>query len=164
MLPRAVRRLSGCSYVGSRLYFMTSLTCGRREFFRDPAIVTLCNAQFLKAATRAEFEIPAYCYMPDHVHLLAQGVSGDSNFFAFVRLAKQLSGYHVKRQHGVDLWARGYHDRIVRHDEDQRRYVRYIRDNPVRARLVQDPADYPFLYVSATWPDLQVNSTSWPDL
>jgi putative transposase len=160
MLPRAVRRLNGCSYVGPRFYFMTSLTRTRRKYFRDPLLTALCRAQFVKAAALTHFEIPAYCYMPDHVHLLVRGMNTDANLLDFARLAKQLSGYYVKRRHGIDLWGHGYHDRIVRHDEDTRRYVRYIRDNPVRAGLVENPADYPFLYVSAMWPDLAVGDSS----
>jgi putative transposase len=147
MLPRAVRRLDNCSYLGPRLYFFTSLTRQRARFFVDAAIVDLCRAQFLRAAGRTHFEISACCYMPDHVHLLVEGLRADADFLQFAKLAKQLAGYHVKQQHRIELWARGYHDRVVREDEDRRRYVRYIRDNPVKGRLVANPEDYPFLYI-----------------
>jgi putative transposase len=97
----------------------------------------------------------AACFMPDHLHLLVEGTAGSANLREFVRRAKQLSAYHAIRRCHVEVWGRGYYDRILRHDEDLRRYLRYIRDNPVRAGLVQDAADYPYLWLDTTsWPDL----------
>ncbi len=92
--------------------------------------------------------------MPDHLHLLVQGTTAEADLRRFAKLAKQLSGYYVKRQHEIRLWGRGYYDRILREDEDPRRYLRYIRENPVKARLVTDPADYPFLFLATSWRDL----------
>ena len=155
MLPRALRRLPKESYAGTRTYFLTFLTKGRAPFFVDEAVVTLCDAQFQRAASQTHFSVLAYCYMPDHLHFLTYGKTNDADLLAFVKLARQLSGYHVKRQHRIELWARKYHDRIVREDEDPRQYALYIWNNPVVAKLVDDPADYPFLYIDPTcWPSL----------
>ncbi len=154
MRPRAIRRLPGCTYVGARLYFLTILTNKRTRVLVDAPIVETCNAQILRAASRTRFDLSASCYMPDHLHLLAQGTTAEADFRAFAKLAKQLSGFYVKQQHGNRLWGRGYYDRILREDEDPRRYVRYIRDNPVKARLVADPGDYPFLFLATSWRDL----------
>ena len=71
--------------------------------------------------------------MPDHAHLLVRGLAADSYLPSFMKRAKQLSSFHVKRLTGRRLWAPGYYDRIVRHDEDPRRFVRYILINPVRS-------------------------------
>jgi putative transposase len=136
------------------LYFLTILTNSRATFFVNAAVVNCCAAQILRAATRARFEVLATCYMPDHVHLLVRGTTAGADLRVFVKLAKQLSGYYVKQQHEIRLWGRGYYDRILREDEDPRRYVRYIRQNPVKARLVTDPTDYPFLFLATSWRDL----------
>jgi putative transposase len=156
MPPRALRRLPGCSYVGPRWYFLTILTNSRARFFVDPAVVDSCSAQILRAAAQTRFEISAACYMPDHLHLLVRGTTAEADLLRFVKLAKQLSGFYVKQRYQIRLWGKGYHDRILREDEDLRRYVRYICDNPVKARLVSDPADYPFLFLATSWRDLQV--------
>jgi putative transposase len=154
MLPRAVRRLPGCTYVGARLYFVTVLTKSRRRFFVDSEVVACCDAEIRRAATKTRFEIIAACYMPDHLHLLVEGRSTGADFRQFRRLAKQLSAYYVKRRLGLRLWRRGYYDRVVRQDEDPLRYVRYIRANPVRAGLVRCADDYPFLFIAPSWRDL----------
>jgi len=42
------------------------------------------------------------------------------------------------------LWQHGYYERILRRDEASVLVCHYILNNPVRAGLVADPADYPF--------------------
>ena len=86
--------------------------------------------------------------MPDHLHLIVSGLTNGSDFLKFMKLAKQLSGYHVKRQFAFSLWEDGYHDRIIREDEDLLGYLRYVALNPVCAKLVAHPADYPFLWIA----------------
>ncbi len=156
MPPRSVRRLPGCSYVGARLYFLTSLTNARARFFVDAPVVECCRTQILRAAVKSRFEISAACYMPDHLHLLVQGTTAEADRRAFVKLAKQLSSYYFKKQSGIPLWGRGYFDRILREDEDPRRYLRYIRENPVKARLIDDPRRLPVPVprLAPSWRDL----------
>lgn len=129
------------------MYFVTSLTKQRRRHFLSADLVETCHAQILRATALRDFEILVYCYMPDHLHLLVRGAGAGARLSPFMKLAKQLSAYHVKRVHGVKLWAKGYYDRIVRENEDPQRYVAYIRNNPVKARLAASAADYPFLWI-----------------
>ena len=114
----------------------------------DAALVECCSAQILRACEREKFEVCASCYMPDHWHALVRGTTTDCEFLRFIKLAKQLSAYHVKQAFRIELWAAGFHDRVVREDEDIMRYVRYIWNNPVVARLVSDPRAYPHLHLA----------------
>ncbi len=47
------------------------------------------------------------------------------------------------------VWIREYWDRYIRDEPHYANSVRYIEDNPVKARLVLEPADWPFS--SAAW-------------
>lgn len=85
----------------------------------------------------------AYCFMPDHLHLLVQG-SDRSNLIDFMKRFKQLSGFGYKTEAGKQLWQKSYHDHIVRRDEDLEAVAQYIFENPCRAGLVDDLALYPF--------------------
>lgn len=154
MHPRRLRRLPGCSYLGPRLYFVTILTKARQRVFVDGALVTACLEQILRAATRTRFAVRAYSFMPDHLHLLVEGTTGGADFRQFMKRAKQLSGYHGKRITGHTVWAAGYYDRIVRHDEDPRRFTQYILLNPVRARLVDAVGKHPNTWADTGTPDL----------
>src|SRR5262245_41578753 len=91
-----------------------------------------------------QFGLPAYCLMPDHVHILALGEALDSDLEAFVARMKQKTGFDFKQAHRASLWQDGYFDRILRNDEQTIVVARYILDNPVRAGLAAIFDTYPY--------------------
>jgi putative transposase len=99
---------------------------------------------FRNAHPVARFAFLAYCFMPDHVHLLLEGTQPDADLIPFVKDAKQRSGHWYSATKGGRLWQQGYFEHVLREDEDSLRVVRYILANPVRARLVGSMEDYPF--------------------
>ena len=86
--------------------------------------------------------------MPDHVHLIAEGARPHSDMRRFVKIAKQMSSFYLRDCGYRPLWQEGYHDRIVRQSEDLSRYIKYIRDNPVRAGLPAERSREPFLWIT----------------
>ena len=82
--------------------------------------------------------------MPDHVHLLVEGLSDRSHAVTFIDRAKQYSGYHFKQAFGTRLWQRYGFEHTLRDDEIALSVARYILDNRIRARLIQRVQDYPF--------------------
>ena len=88
----------------------------------------------------------AYCFMPDHLHLLVEGQSEDADLVAFAKDLKQRVAYHYYLS-GADerpVWQKGYYERIVRDDEATLTVARYILANPVRKGMVKEPKDHPF--------------------
>jgi putative transposase len=75
--------------------------------------------------------------MPDHLHLIA-GFPRQENMSTAVRDWKRLTA----RRAGIE-WQRNYFDHRVRPDEGLQQKTDYIRNNPVRAGLVQQPDDWP---------------------
>jgi putative transposase len=87
--------------------------------------------------------------MPDHLHLLLEGSSGASDFRRCIKDVKQRTSYSAIRLGIGRLWQQGFHDRILRQNEDVRRYIDYIAQNPIRAGLVVDcTANYPYVSVA----------------
>jgi putative transposase len=105
---------------------------------------------FLRTAEDERFEVLAYCFMPDHLHLLVEGASNTSDLQTFVKAARQYSGRAHANVHGAALWQEGYHERVLRHDQDARTVARYILENPVRAGIVRAATEYPYMG-SAVW-------------
>ena len=68
--------------------------------------------------------------MPDHLHLLVEAGDKTSSLVAFVKAAKQMSGYHAKAVLGGRLWQTGYFERVMRSDQDTKAMARYIIQNP----------------------------------
>jgi putative transposase len=104
----------------------------------------MCVQALQSAAAKHNMRVYAYCFMPDHLHLLVQG--GPSSFTPdFVHDFKGKSGLSFKRSSGRDLWQKSYHDRVLRTYEGLLDVARYIAWNPVRGGLVEQPRDYPHL-------------------
>jgi putative transposase len=112
--------------------------------FTAPDVVALAQEQILTSALRRGFAILAYVFMPDHMHLLAEGTREDSSMTSFCDLAKQKSAYEHSRKYQTRLWQPSYHDRVLRNEDATWDVIRYIVNNPVRANLVVDYRDYPY--------------------
>jgi len=132
-------------YLGLHRYSLTFCTNHRALFFTDKGRVDLVLEQILRSATENEFAIVAYCFMPDHLHLLVEGLSDRSNGLLFIDRAKQYSGYYFKKAFRTKLWQRYGFEHTLRNDEATLSVARYILENPLRAGLVERVQDYPFL-------------------
>ena len=137
-------KLARTEYVGKRTYFLTLNTHFRREIFREPAACRLVIEQFLRASRKHGFVAIAYTVMRDHFHALIEGTRDDSDFIKWIDLFKQLSAYYEKQRSGCQLWQEGYWDYIVLDDDATLEIASYIVWNPVEAKLVEAPEDYPF--------------------
>ncbi|MCA1649636.1 MAG: transposase [Acidobacteria bacterium] len=105
----------------------------------------MVKEQFLRAADEQAMQITAYCFMPDHVHLVAEATGESTNLKQFIARAKQFSGYHFARASGQRLWQRYGYERVLRDDEATKSVVKYALENPVRAGLVESVQEYPFV-------------------
>ena len=132
-------------YVGLYRYFLTFCCHARRPVFTSQPAVGLVLSQILRAGDDERFAVAAYCFMPDHVHLLVEALSDSSDARRFIARAKQLAGFHYAAAHRRKLWQRYSFEHVLRDDEDTRRVARYILENPVRGGLVRCPKDYPFV-------------------
>jgi len=99
--------------------------------------------QMLRACEKHGFEIIAYTLMPDHVHVLLEGMREDSDFICWLDLWRQLSGFWEKRRSGDQLWQEGYWDYTLRDRDAIPGIASYIVWNPVVAGLVSSPELYP---------------------
>ena len=143
MKLRQSPRLKDFHYTGPFTYQLTFVTQGRLPIFTTERAVQPCLHALKEACQRHGFDTLAFCFMPDHLHVLLAGQDG-SSLQDFVRYFKQISGYHFKREHGAGLWQISYYDHVVRRNEAVEQIAAYIWDNPVRAGLVESRLDYAF--------------------
>jgi len=125
--------------------FLTFCPNRKEPFFAEPAKVELVQAQFLRAGSEVQFALTAYCFMPDHMHLIATGLAEDADVKKFIVRAKQYSGFYFKREFGISVWQRYGFDRVIRDDMELACTIGYIVANPVGAGLVSDPLLYAYL-------------------
>ena len=144
MLTSKPDHLRGFDYRGFHRYFLTFCTFERQRRFTTVDAVDLVMLQIQRAAGEERFAVIAYCFMPDHVHLLVEAQADDSDARRFIKSAKQYAGFYFRQRFGQQLWQRYGFERTLRDDEATLSVARYIFENPVRARLVRNPEDYPF--------------------
>lgn len=137
-------RLASFEYFGSYAYFVTCATEHRNQHFKDKAIVDSLLPILRETSERFGFSIYAYCFMPDHLHLLVVG-KDDSPLHGFMKLFKQQSSFVFRKVYGASLWQKSYYDHILRNEEALSDVALYIFNNPVRKGLVASYQDYPFL-------------------
>ena len=154
-------RLEGFSYVGLRQYFLTICTHERLRHFTSETLVRDVYAQFLRTGRENGIAILAYCFMPDHVHLLVEAARDDADLEAFVATAKQRAAYIARQWIRGRLWQPGYFDRILREEDDVFAVARYVLNNPVRAGLVDAPEEYPFLGSEVLTTNDLIGSCAW---
>ena len=155
------RRLIGFGYVGCYEYFLTICTFERQKHFTSEGLVCDIRLIFLRTANELRFAIPAYCFMPDHIHILAEGKAKSSDLCMFMTIAKQRSAYVARRWIRGRLWQAGYFDRVLRENDSTFAVARYIVQNPVRAGMVRSPVEYPFCGSSIWSKEELVESTMW---
>jgi putative transposase len=136
-------RLDLAVYREAYVCSLTLATDNRRRAFLSAAWVTFCLNVLRSVGAKHKMSVLAYCFMPDHVHLLVQN-TGRSSIVSFVKEFKQLTGFYYKKRTGVHLWQKSYYDHFLRRDEDVVVVARYIFGNPVRAGLVVEASQYPF--------------------
>ena len=87
----------------------------------------------------------AWVLMPDHGHWLVQVGDGDHLASIMNRIKSATArAYNEQRGRTGALWARAYHEHLLRGDDDVKGAARYLVANPVRAGLVKRVGDYPF--------------------
>lgn len=131
--------------MGPARYFLTFCTLHRRRSFEHAGTADSARLQILRTASDESFAVLAYCLMPDHAHLLIEGLTDQADMLRFVKLAKQRSGALHATENGGRLWQKGYYERVLREEDDLQAIARYILAHPVRAGLVTTPLDYPYL-------------------
>jgi len=149
-MPDYPHHLATFDYVGLYRYFLTFCTFERNRLFVAADAIGIVHEQILRAAAIETFALHAYCYMPDHLHLLVESQRDDCNLKRFVARAKQYSGFYFRRANRQRLWQRYGYERVLRTEEQTIVVARYVVENPVRAGLVVSPLDYPF-WGSSTW-------------
>ena len=148
MVPhkRNLPRLEPSRYQGHAVVFWTHTLEERARCWLTPAFHAAFRQLMLHTASRHGVWCPAYCLMPDHLHLLWMGLRRESNqLHAATFLRTELEpALGPDRQ-----WQHQAHDHVLRQEERERNAFAascfYILENPVRAQLTATARDWPFI-------------------
>jgi putative transposase len=100
--------------------------------------------------SKAGWVVHAYCLMPNHYHLLVE-IDAPTLSMGFQRLNGVYAQTFNRRNHLVGHLFQGrFHSTRVESDAHLLELARYLPLNPVRARLCDEPADWPWSSYRAT--------------
>lgn len=111
---------------------------------RDPRIGSMVENALLYFDGQRYRQI-AWVVMPNHVHTLIETFEG----YPLFDVIQSWKSYTAKQANQIlgrtgQFWYRSYFDRYIRNEQHFWAVVNYIHQNPVKAGLVNDPADWPF--------------------
>jgi len=136
---------------GSHVYFVTASTWRHRSLFQTERVAELFVDTIFRYRREQKFLVHEFVVMPDHFHLLLTPLR-----ITVERALQFIKGgfsYRVKKELGlnIEVWERGYLDHRIRDTGDYERHVEYIRQNPVRARIVGGAEEYPYSSAHKGW-------------
>lgn len=131
-------------HVPGAFYHVTLRGNHRQNIFFCPADRTRLDELTAEVLERYIARLHAYCWMTNHLHMLIQ--VGDE---PLGRLILQIAGRYARTvQRNLHttghLFEKRYHAVLVDADEYLLELLRYTHLNPVRARIVDHPGDYPW--------------------
>jgi putative transposase len=141
---RKPNRLPPPSYHGERFYFLTLCTYERKKIFWNPQLVLLILDLLREKCSAHSFGVYAYCFMPDHLHLVLAGKEDSSSLPRVIRAFKGAAAAEARALGVSRLWQKGFYDHVIRAGEAVDRVAWYVFANPVRAGLVKQIGEWPF--------------------
>jgi putative transposase len=125
---------------GAGTYFVTSVTSQRRQLFQVAANAELFLETLQAYRHQGHYKLHALVVMPDHIHLLLTPLG--ETVERVMGLTK--GGFYHRLASKGTAWQRGFSDHRIRDAEDFLTRRAYIRQNPVRARLVELPGSHSY--------------------
>jgi putative transposase len=108
-------------------------------------IATKNRAYTLKPLPKGAFSVFSYCFMPNHFHILLQQNTDLSIAVLIGKVCTSYSKYFNKKYGRVGTLFQDQFKAVrVSSNRQLQTVAAYIYENPVRAKIVQNPADYPY--------------------
>jgi REP element-mobilizing transposase RayT len=126
------------------VFHITSRGVARATIFRDSGDYVALRAQLRDVIRRFGWNVYAYCFMPNHYHLIV--ATDREHLSAGMHRLNGLYAQRFNRRH--DRVGHVFQNRfaayVIESDEHLFNAIRYLGENPVRAGLCEQRADWPW--------------------
>lgn len=119
-----------------------------QAFMKDHRVASLIQ-NVLLGSDGEWYRLFAWVIMPNHIHMLVTRFE-EYTLAGIMQSLKSITSHKANRllkRHGK-FWMPDYFDRYIRNAEHFAKTLRYIENNPVKARLCSRSEDWPF---SSAW-------------
>lgn len=131
-------------YRGQVIATFTLCVENREPLFTGNAVVDRFREILKEVKDRYSCKNWVYIFMPDHIHLVNEGISEESDLWKMMNLFKQKAGFWLSKNREGAKWQKDFYDHIHRKEDDLKKHIMYILNNPVRKGLVSDWREYLF--------------------
>lgn len=133
------------TYSNSGIYHIVFRGVNQQSIFEEDADYKKLLECIGKIKEEMQFEIYAYCFMSNHVHIiLKEKEMQDISLIMKRILTKYARWYNIKYGRSGALIANRYKSMPVELDEYFIHVVRYVHQNPIKAGIVQTLEEYPY--------------------
>jgi len=129
-------RLNGFDYSTRHANFVTIVTERRQTFFKDERLAGAAVEALMNIRKKYRFNLYSFCLMPDHFHALIGIGDSDMTLGRICGDFKSLTTRIFWQFYKGKLWQRQFFDHVIRNEIDFVETVEYIRQNPVKANLI----------------------------
>jgi len=140
----------------TRTFFVTSVTAGRRTLLQSERMARLLLDVLYSYRSQGRFLLHEFVIMPNHFHLLVTPAA-DVSLEKALQFIKGGFSYRARNELGFDsaIWEGGFTNHCIRDWEDYQQHCAYVRENPVKANLVERSAMYPY---SSAFPGMELDA------
>ncbi|MBU1075817.1 MAG: transposase, partial [Spirochaetes bacterium] len=125
-------RLPLDQYIGNIRAGFTLCIKNNEHIFNEMKLVNQFLQYLIESLSKYNCQNWIYVFMPDHVHLILEGKTDDSNLWKAMVLFKQKTGYWFSKNMNNITWQKDFYDHILRTEEDLKKHIFYLLNNPVR--------------------------------
>jgi len=136
---------TGFDYTGTHRYIITLTTYRSRPVFVQKGVVVAILDLLRETARLGQFDVFAYCFVPDRLIVVVHGKTATSNMKEFLVAFRQRASASVAADLGHPLWKKTFLERVLRRGEESRNVARELFRLPVTLGLATSPAAYPYL-------------------
>ena len=126
-------------------YFITTKAAQNISAFQVKEVADIVITKMLEYRSKGHYLLHDFVLMPNHLHVILTPTDSVS-LEKCMQLIKGGSSHeiHKIRSDKMQIWQSGFHESRLIDSTDYNRKTDYIRFNPVVAKLVERPENYPF--------------------
>ena len=136
--------------IAGGIYHLTSRGNDRAPLYRDQPDYDAFGRMLEKVCDTYEWHCHAYCFMPNHYHLIAETTQPNLAAGMHVLNLSYARWSNWRHHRSGHVFERPYHDELITRDSHLLEAYRYVALNPVRAGLCAGPAGWPWTSYRAT--------------
>ncbi len=132
-------------WIENPIFLVTTCVENRKPVLACEDIAKIFIEEWSTSLDRYSWAIGRYVIMPDHIHFFCSSIEQKKRLSTYVGKWKEWTSKSIRKRTrlGDFRWQRGFFDHLLRNVESRSDKWEYVRNNPVRAGLVEAPEDWP---------------------